>query len=150
AWNEAAQEGAAADPDAAGATAAALTKEQTDELTAWMQSNMGMQVKEVRVSDRYMTHPAIVVDFESPAVRRMMKMMAPSGTDALPASPCNVEINPRDPVIVGLFALKSKDEELARKIAMQLLDNALIAAGILDDPRSMLKRLNEILAAAVH
>ncbi|KAJ2715149.1 hypothetical protein H4R19_001364 [Coemansia spiralis] len=151
AWNEAAQ-GDAADgsADAAAAATPALTKEQTDELTAWMQSNMGMQVKEVRVSDRYMTYPAIVVDFESPAMRRMMKMMAPEGSDSLPPSPCMVEINPRDPVIVGLFALKSSDEDLARKIAMQLLDNALIAAGILDDPRSMLKRLNEILAAAVH
>ncbi|KAJ1728017.1 hypothetical protein LPJ61_004271, partial [Coemansia biformis] len=144
AWNEAAEEGGAE------GTAPALTKEQTDELTAWMKETMGMQVKEVRVSDRFMTHPAIVVDFESPAMRRMMKMMAPEGTDALPSSPCTVEINPRDPVIVGLPALKSRNEELARKVTMQLLDNALIAAGILDDPRSMLKRLNEILAAAVN
>ncbi|KAJ1833340.1 hypothetical protein LPJ63_002850 [Coemansia sp. RSA 2711] len=129
---------------------AALTKEQSAELTAWMRDSMGLQVSEVRVSERYMTYPAIVVDFESPAVRRMMKMMAGDGNEPMPLSPCTVEINPRDPVIIGLFGLKSKNEELARKVAMQLLDNALIAAGILDNPQSMLKRLNEILAATVN
>ncbi|KAJ2358055.1 hypothetical protein IWW50_001323 [Coemansia erecta] len=136
--------------DAAEDAKATLSKEQTDELTAWMRDNMGMQVKDVRVSERYMTYPAIVVDFESPAVRRMMKMMAGNSEESLPLSPCTVEINPRDPVISGLFALKNKDEDLARKVAMQLLDNALIAAGIMDNPQSMLKRLNEILAATVN
>ncbi|KAJ2481096.1 hypothetical protein IWW56_001964 [Coemansia sp. RSA 2131] len=136
--------------EAADSSKTVLTKEETDELTAWMRDNMGMQVKDVKVSDRYMTYPAIVVDFESPAVRRMMKMMAGNTDEPMPLSPCTVEINPRDPVISGLFALKGKDEELARKVAMQLLDNALIAAGLLDNPQSMLKRLNEILAATVN
>ncbi|KAJ1893578.1 TNF receptor-associated protein 1, mitochondrial, partial [Kickxella alabastrina] len=49
----------------------------------------------------------------------------------------------------GLYALKGKDEDLARKVAQQLLDNALIAAGIMDDPRSMIKRLNDILVSTV-
>jgi hypothetical protein len=31
----------------------------------------------------------------------------------------------------------------------QLLDNALVAAGLLDDPRSMLPRLNDILEASL-
>ena len=30
-------------------------------------------------------------------------------------------------------------------VAAQVLDNALIAAGLVDDPRSMLPRLNDIL-----
>ncbi|KAJ1867815.1 hypothetical protein LPJ78_000687 [Coemansia sp. RSA 989] len=129
---------------------AALTKEQTDELTAWLRESMGTQVRDVRVSERYMTYPAIVVDFDSPAVRRMMKMMAGNSQEPMPLSPCTVEINPRDPVITGLYTLKSKNEELARKIALQLLDNALIAAGVMDNPQTMLKRLNDILAATVN
>ncbi|KAJ1821385.1 hypothetical protein LPJ60_002652 [Coemansia sp. RSA 2675] len=143
-WNKAAQ---AESPESA---ATALTTEQANELTAWLLTNMGPSVKEVKVAERFMTYPAIVTDFESPAVRRMMKMMAGDSEMPMQMSPCNVEINPRDPVIAGLYELKSKDEELAQKIAQQLFDNALIAAGILDDPRSMLKRLNEILAKAVN
>ncbi|PIA17822.1 heat shock protein Hsp90-like protein [Coemansia reversa NRRL 1564] len=142
-WNDAAQTNTTDDANPP------LTKEQTDELTSWMRDSMGTQAREVRVSERFMTYPAIVVDFDSPAIRRMMKMMSGNSGDELPVSPCTVEINPRDPVIKGLFALKSKNEDLARKIAQQLLDNAMIAAGIMDDPRSMVKRLNEILKATV-
>ncbi|KAJ2899118.1 hypothetical protein IWW38_001110 [Coemansia aciculifera] len=143
-WNKAAQ------AESAEGTNASLTAEQSSELTAWLLTNMGSNVKEVKVAERYMTYPAIVTDFESPSVRRMMKMMAGDSEAPMPMSPCNVEINPRDSVITGLYELKSKDEELARKIAQQLFDNALIAAGIMDDPRSMLKRLNEILAKAAN
>ncbi|KAJ1668900.1 hypothetical protein EV178_000164 [Coemansia sp. RSA 1646] len=127
----------------------ALTKEQSDELTSWMLSTFGTKVKEVKVSDRYMTYPAIVTDFDSPAVRNMMKMMAGNSGTEIPQRPCVVEINAKDPIVNGLYSLKSKDEGLARKVSQQLLDNAYIAAGILDDPRVMLKRLNDIIAAAV-
>ena len=37
------------------------------------------------------------------------------------------------------------DEALATKVAEQVHDNARVAAGLLDDPRPMLKRLNELL-----
>ncbi|KAJ2723358.1 hypothetical protein GGI07_002711 [Coemansia sp. Benny D115] len=142
-WNEADQ---AESSDGAGA---ALTKEQSDELTSWMLGNLGMHVKEVKVSERYMSYPAIVTDFDSPATRRMMKMMAGDSSASIPMSPCNVEINIRDPIIKGLYAMKTTNEDLARKVAQQLLDNAFIAAGIMDDPRTMLKRLNEILTSTV-
>lgn len=144
-WNEQSQSNAEGDKG----SSQPLTKEQTDELTSWMLTSIGKSVKEVKISERYMTYPAIVTDFESPSVRRMMKMMAGDSNKPLPLSPCNVEINPSDPVIKGLFTLKNTNEDLARKVAQQLFDNALIAAGIMDDPRSMLKRLNEIIAAAV-
>ncbi|KAJ2747849.1 hypothetical protein GGI20_000144 [Coemansia sp. BCRC 34301] len=143
-WNKASQ------AESSEGASVALTAEQVSELTEWLLNNMGHSVKEVKVAERYMTYPAIVTDFESPSVRRMMKMMAGDSESPMPLSPCSVEINPRDSVITGLYALKSKDEELARKIAQQLFDNALIAAGIMDDPRSMLKRLNEILAKAAN
>ncbi|KAJ2661441.1 hypothetical protein IWW48_002424 [Coemansia sp. RSA 1200] len=146
AWN-------AKDGDAESSTdgsAGALTKEQADELTSWMLGALGTKAKAVKVSDRYMTYPAIVTDFDSPAVRNMMKMMAANGDGPeLPQRPCVVEINTSDPIVKNLFLLKSSDEELARKVSHQLFDNALIAAGILDDPRTMLKRLNDIIAVAV-
>ncbi|KAJ2160319.1 hypothetical protein GGF46_002365 [Coemansia sp. RSA 552] len=143
-WNDA-EKGA----DGSTGADAALSTEQADQLTGWMRDAMGDRVKEVRVSDRFMTYPAIAVDFESPAMRQMMKMMAGNSGEPLPMAPCTLEINTRDPIITGLSKLRGHDEALARKVALQLLDNALIAAGIMDDPRSMVKRLNEILAATV-
>ena len=53
--------------------------------------------------------------------------------------------------IIGSAGIGSTDEASARMtklIAEQVYDNALIAAGLVDDPRSMLTRLNDILLAA--
>jgi len=38
---------------------------------------------------------------------------------------------------------------LAKVLALQIFDNCLIAAGLLDDGRSMLGRLNDILLCVV-
>ena len=51
--------------------------------------------------------------------------------------------------IVRLDGIRQTNEPLAAKVAEQLYDNARIAAGLLEDPRSMLKRLNEILEQAL-
>ena len=61
--------------------------------------------------------------------------------------PQTLEINPNHPVMLTL-AQSHDDKELtlAKMIAEQLYDNALIAAGLLEDTREMLPRLNEILA----
>lgn len=60
-----------------------------------------------------------------------------------------LEVNPAHAVIVRLHALRSSDEALARVVAEQLVDNALVAAGLVDDPRSMLPRLAALLETVV-
>jgi HSP90 family molecular chaperone len=37
------------------------------------------------------------------------------------------------------------DAELAKQISEQLFDNAMVAAGLLEDPREMVKRMNSLL-----
>ena len=54
-----------------------------------------------------------------------------------------LEINPQHPIIIRLAAARSaggEAETIAKLVAEQLLDNALIAAGLVDDPRTMLGR----------
>ena len=64
--------------------------------------------------------------------------------------PQRLEINIGHPVITGLYEQWSQGRaELANDVAQQVFDNALIAAGIMDDPRVMLKRLNRILEQTV-
>jgi TNF receptor-associated protein 1 len=41
--------------------------------------------------------------------------------------------------------MRETDSALAVKVAEQLLDNARAAAGLLEDPRTMVKRMNELL-----
>jgi len=46
---------------------------------------------------------------------------------------------------VRLEQMRQKDAALAAQVAEQVLDNARVAAGILEDPRAMLKRMNQLL-----
>jgi TNF receptor-associated protein 1 len=57
----------------------------------------------------------------------------------------SLEINPRNGLIKSLYALHKKDPELAKLLAEQLLDNALIVAGLVEDPRLVLSNLNKLL-----
>ena len=82
----------------------------------------------------------------SPHMRRLMKAMNKDGADT-PAR-VNLEINPRHAVMKKLsaFAGESGDKAaLGKLVAEQILDNALISAGLLEDPNRMVQRLYKIL-----
>ncbi|KAF9921974.1 TNF receptor-associated protein 1, mitochondrial [Linnemannia zychae] len=133
-----------------------LAKEEAklegESIAEWFRETLGMQVRKVDVSKRHMSHPAVVTEHDSPAVRKMMAMMsgaAKVGESDLPPTPTNLEINVQHPIIKKLWSIKSQDPAFAKQVAEQIYDNALIAAGVLDDPRSMLKRLNTIMEASL-
>jgi len=65
------------------------------------------------------------------------------GTQSLPKQ--TLEINAKHPIMLELFKIKEADEGIAKIVAEQVFDNALVAAGILDDSRVMLPRLNGLL-----
>jgi molecular chaperone HtpG len=77
-------------------------------------------------------------------MRRLMKAMK---TEDAGDTPPRVEfqINPRHPVIKHLAAVRETKPEVAKLVAEQILDNALIAAGLLDDPQKMVARIYKLL-----
>ena len=81
--------------------------------------------------------------FTSPHMRRMMKAMNRDGADT--PIRVNLEINPRHAVIKRLSELQGNNPDRAKLVAEQLLDNALISAGLLDDATAMVARLNKLL-----
>ncbi|ORX56380.1 heat shock protein Hsp90 [Hesseltinella vesiculosa] len=127
--------------------AGALSDDQAKSLADWMQNTLGADaVKQVDVSRRLATYPAIVLEHESPAMRKMMQMMQGSAKlDEVPPSPSRLEINPDHAVMRGLHQIRDQDPDLAKLVAEQVYDNALCAAGVLDDPRSMIQRLNKLV-----
>ena len=60
-----------------------------------------------------------------------------------------LEINPSHPVIVGLQQARTAQPAVAELVARQVLDTALIAAGVMEDPRTMLDQLNRLMQAAL-
>ncbi len=124
----------------------ALGEEDVKTLTAWIKETLGERVAEVKASDRLVDSPVLALNadkFTSPHMRRMMKAMNKEGGD----SPLrvNLEINPRHAVIKRLFETRAGQPEKAKLVAEQLLDNALISAGLLDDATTMVARLNKLL-----
>lgn len=117
----------------------------------WMKDTLGAsKIISCRPSSRLVSSPAIVTDNESGMMRRMMRMVDNSdGRDGMPLPGQNVEINPSHPIIVGLYEIKETEPVLARVLAEQIYDNCLVAAGLLDDSRTMLPRLNDLLESLV-
>ncbi|MGY8717650.1 MAG: molecular chaperone HtpG, partial [Verrucomicrobiia bacterium] len=84
--------------------------------------------------------------FMSPQMRQMMKSMKPEGDDAeAPPVQVHLELNPRHAVIKKLSEVKDSNEGKAVLMAEQLHDNALLAAGLLEDPSTMVQRLYKLL-----
>jgi len=124
----------------------ALGEEDTKRLVAWLKETLGDRVAEIRASDRLVDSPAMALNADrtmSPHMRRMMKALNKDGAE----SPVrvNLEINPRHALIKRLAGTAVSAPDKARLVAEQVLDNALISAGLLEDPASMVQRLYKIL-----
>jgi TNF receptor-associated protein 1 len=135
-----------ADVNLAEKQAGALSEDAAKGLAAWIKETLGDRVAEVRASQRLVDSPAAVVDsdkFMTSSMRRMMKAMKKE--EITPAVKHDLEINPAHSMIIRLEQTRQKDAALAAQVAEQLLDNARVAAGLLEDPRAMLKRLNQLL-----
>ncbi len=124
----------------------ALGEEEVKALLPWLKETLGERVAEVKASDRLVDSPALALNadkFMSPHMRRLMKAMNKEGEQ----SPLrvNLEINPRSAVIKRLSELRTAAPDKGRLVAEQILDNALISAGLLEDASGMVKRLYKLL-----
>ena len=126
-----------------------LSKDEMDALAKWLKETLGERVAEVKGSDRLVDSPAAVLNadsFMSPQMRAMMKAMQKDGDgEEAPQLKVNLELNPRHAVIRKLSAAKDADATKAGLIAEQLFDNAMLAAGLLEDPSTMVQRLYKLL-----
>lgn len=125
-----------------------LSPDEAKELAAWLKESLGDRVNDVRASERLVGSPVVVVDKDkmlTASMRQMLKRMKQDGHEE-PEFKHDLEINRRHAVIVRLNTIRTTNGPLATKVAEQLLDNAKVAAGVMEDPRIMLARLNELLA----
>jgi len=132
-------------------TSVKLSDTEADEFCAWFQVTLNDKVSSCKVTNRLTSSPAVVTNNESGAMRKMMQYVETQGVlDAMPSLPKQtVEINVEHDLITGLNTLRVTQPELAQVCAEQIYDNCLVAAGLLDDGRSMLGRLNDILLRVV-
>ncbi len=127
----------------------ALSDEQTTALCEFLKEQLGERVKSVTIGKRLVDSPVIALvpeDGLSPHMRQMMRAMDENFKDEVKVE---LEINPRHPLVKKLSEAKDSNPELAGMVALQLLDNALISAGLLEDARDTISRMNTLMEKAM-
>ena len=130
----------------------ALSADATEGLCTFIKNKLGDNVSEVSASERLVGSPAMIINGDKMMTAQMRKMMKAmqqqQGGDAAAMGgepPVKLQINPRHPLVKNLAALHGSDEVRASLISEQLLDNARVAAGLLEDPSAMIQRNYKIL-----
>ncbi len=118
-----------------------LGEEEVTALCEFLSSQLSERVEKVAPGKRLVSSPAAVLTPKhgmSAQMRQMMQAMNPG--EPLPPMKVELEINPRHALIHALAGAREKNPELAGIVAAQLLDNALLGAGMLEDRVSLISR----------
>ena len=118
------------------------------------------KVSSVTASKRVMSSPALIVHSESSAMRRMLKYVEQREDDtaAAPLAKQKLELNVRHPIMQRLVARLStqsasqggsNEDGVAKLVVEQVFDNACVVADLMDNPRVMVSRLNELMMKAL-
>eukprot|EP00923_Selenidium_pygospionis_P020445 GHVN01035328.1.p1 GENE.GHVN01035328.1~~GHVN01035328.1.p1 ORF type:complete len:411 (-),score=77.87 GHVN01035328.1:3-1235(-) len=123
----------------------ALGSGNQETLKEYFKAVLGSKVSTVKFAPKghLTTSPALVTDFPSEAVRKMMKTY--NQEMALKDMPVALVLNASHEINKNLFKLQKTNPSVAQLIVEQVYDNACIAAGVVDDPRLMLDRLTSLV-----
>merc|ERR1719402_1768124 len=125
-------------------------KEQTD-LTDWIKATLGQKAAKIKTTSKLESHPCVVTVEEMAAARHFIKTQGPSFSEdqRYQILQPTFEYNPSHPIVKKLSDLRKTNAPLAGLVAEQLFANAMVSAGLVDDPRTMLKSMNELLTLAL-
>ncbi|OWF52890.1 heat shock protein 75 kDa, mitochondrial-like [Mizuhopecten yessoensis] len=128
-----------------------LRQTEVDDLMTWLQGVLGNKVTKVKVTKKLVSHACVITVPEMGSVRHFLRttLADKSEEERYRVLHATLEINPSHPLIKKVYDLKNNKADLGRLVAEQLFDNAMINAGLLDDPRTMVGRVNEILEKAL-
>jgi TNF receptor-associated protein 1 len=128
-----------------------LTETEQKDLEKFIKSVLKERIQEVKFTTRLVHSPAVVTSIITPHMRKMMKqMMAGKEDTGMNNVPMTLELSAKHHIITTLHTIKETNETVARIAVEQLFDNAGIAAGTLDDPRTLLTRLNKVLEMFIY
>uniref|UniRef100_A0A4W3HJ22 TNF receptor-associated protein 1 n=1 Tax=Callorhinchus milii TaxID=7868 RepID=A0A4W3HJ22_CALMI len=128
-----------------------LSEADAEGLLAWMKNALGTRVTNIKLTPRLDTHPAMITVLEMGAARHFLRtqQLARTSEERAQILQPTLEINGSHALVKKLNELRDKNPELAQLLLDQIYDNAMIAAGLNDDPRPMVSRLNDLLTRAL-
>ena len=106
-----------------------LDEKETEGLISWLNSSLEGRVAQVEAGKRLVNHPMVALLPEDAPNAQMRAMMEAMGQEA-PEAKAKLEVNPRHPLIRQLASIREERGELASKVADQLTNHALLAAGM--------------------
>lgn len=124
-----------------------LGKAQIDELVPWIKKKLAGRVATVKVTKRLESHPCVVSVEEMAAARHFIRTQSHQVNEEnrFALLQPQLEINPKHTIIKKLFKLSQENDELATLICEQLFNNSMVAAGLADDPRTLLLHMNDLM-----
>ena len=122
-----------------------LKAEDAEALCAWLKEYYGEKVSDVKPSKRLVDNPAVALSKDKLMTANMRRIMKAMNQEVPSEIPVQLEINPSHPLIVKLHKLHAEKQDTASLVAEQILDNCRIAAGLLEDPQSMVKRIYSLM-----
>lgn len=119
------------------------SEKEFEDLVTRIKTQLGDQVKEVRVTHRLIDSPACLAVDEHDMGAQMRKIMSASG-QAVPETKPIFEVNPAHPLVQKLD--KESDEERFEDLVVILFGQASLADGVeLADAGDFTRRLNKLL-----
>ncbi|XP_003740369.1 heat shock protein 75 kDa, mitochondrial [Galendromus occidentalis] len=124
-----------------------MATESMKELSEWLKTTLQPKVHKVKMTGRLSEHPCLISVEEMAAARHFVKTSLSqfSEDDRYKLLEPTLELNPTHSIILKLTALKDSNPSLAKKLAEQLFYNAMVSAGLVDDPRTVTAGLNSLL-----
>jgi len=128
-----------------------LKPSEQNDLTDWIKVTLGQKAAKVKTTSKLESHPCVVTIEEMAAARHFIKTQ---GTNYSEEQRYTIlqpqfEMNPAHPIIKKLNTLRTSNPKLGILVAEQLFANSMVSAGLVDDPRTMLKSMNELLETAL-
>ena len=111
----------------------ALPQEEAAALEEWLKGLYPDKFSKVTLGKRVVSGAAVALQSGNdmgPEMRAYMKAMG----QEVPESHPQLELNPSNPLVKKLSALRTENPELAQMVADQIANTALLRAGMLDDP----------------
>lgn len=121
-----------------------LDEEQAKGLTGWLEEQYEGRFEKIAAGTRVSSAPAIALqgaDDVSPEVRAYLQAMG----QPVPESHPQLVLNPRSAIVQKLATLRESDPELAKLLAGQVVNTALLRAGMLDDPSKLADNSQQLL-----
>ncbi|HAE87389.1 TPA: molecular chaperone HtpG [Candidatus Marinimicrobia bacterium] len=121
-------------------------KEMKDFLK-WLSKHLKDRISEVKVSDRLVDSPALLVNPDDMMTVHMQKILEQAGQSLFSSGKKVLEINPKHDLIRKMVTLKKEggQDELLKMLADQITDNAFMMAGLETDKSAMVRRINHIM-----